>query len=271
MLPLVDRLPKDKVIFDGLGGDVLLKGLFLARNNLMHAHDLRKLASILHRQMRTDRIAPDIISDFFYSPVRERLRSDPYSLLEELSRLGEHENIITLFFIENRTRNAISLLSNNIVGSRAPVIFPFLDNDLVEFSLSIPPLMKIESRIYFRILKQLFPDIMRIPSPNFHLQSDLKESAIRHLLLFVMQRARYAVDTRISHTRRRLQRQALGYLLGLIGLAKSPPFVNVHKVRDEAKEWLRRGKDPSPFVVAMAEFCTWYNRYFHDEALEDNT
>jgi asparagine synthase (glutamine-hydrolysing) len=270
MLPLVDRLPRDKVVFDGLGGDVLLKGQFLTRNSLMHTHDLEKLAGILDRQMRGEETGPDIVSDFFCSPAREGLQSAAYSLLEELSRFRDHENIITLFSMENRERNSVSLLSNNIVGSRVPVILPFLDNELVEFSLSIPPLMKIESQIYFRILKRLLPDIMRIPSTNFgktRLLYDLKGLANRHFLLFVLQKARYAFAIRVSDTRRKLQREAIKYLLDLVRSMESPPFLDVNKVSRVARDCLRMRK-PSPLelnaLVAVAEFCIWYNRYFHE-------
>jgi asparagine synthetase B (glutamine-hydrolysing) len=265
MLPLIDKLEMPLVGFDGLGGDYLLKGVFLTRRNLANTRDLGKLAAILNAEMRSKEIAPETISDFFCTPVREQLQPDPRSLLDELRHIGEHENPVIIFLMTNRARNVASLLPNSIAGTRIPCVLPFTDNDLVEFSLSIPPLTKMSKQIYFRILKKLFPDIMRIPSANWwgH-PSNIKEATIHHLLLTIVQMARSLVVTRISDTRRKLQREAIEYLMGLISSVRNPPFLDVDKVRRTAQQYLNHKKDPSTFLVAIADFCIWYNRYFDD-------
>lgn len=54
---------------------------------------------------------------------------------------------------------------------------PFLDNEFVEFGLSIPVDMKIRTDIYRKILEKAFPESMDVPTTNdlLGIKSKLKD------------------------------------------------------------------------------------------------
>jgi asparagine synthase (glutamine-hydrolysing) len=262
ILPLVDELPHSGVALLDLANNTVFNnvGGWVQRERQMNIHDLRSVARTLDRDM-----APEI-PEFFDSPVRDELCADSNSLMEELERIGDHENILTIFGLQNEVRNLVSLLPNNIVNSKVPCIFPFLDKDLVEFALSIPPSMKFrQGRIYHKILRRLFPDVMRIPSVAFRLNShSLQGIAMGHLTLAI-EAARCLIVTRICDARRKQMHQTTEYLISLITSEKPPSFLDVNKVVRKAREYMFRKKDPSNWLVAIAEFCIWYNRFFRNE------
>jgi asparagine synthase (glutamine-hydrolysing) len=279
ILPLVDRLVGDKVAFDGLAIDLLLGGVCLTPDNLKPIADRRELAHLLRREERKFHgweIAPEIISDLFFSPISEKLRPSIDSVLEEVSRIGDHENVVTIYYMENRTRNAASVLANNIIAKNAPCFVPFLDNDLVEFSLTIPPTMKVKGEIYFKIMKTLFPELMRVPSSPHsqiltYLRSHVKDCRPSYLISLFAEMAKHSFVSRISHSRRALHRETVEYLIDLVCSMPAPSFVNMEKVKETTRACLSHNKDPSSFLVAIAEFCVWYNMtYLKESGAVDN-
>jgi asparagine synthase (glutamine-hydrolysing) len=262
-LPLAAGLPGDTVNFDGLAGDVLLKGSpgFFEEPNLMLVHDQRKLASILYRQLRGSIPLPvETLASFFPIEIRQILEPTKESIVEELGKIGDHENIVTIFHLTNRSRRTISLLPNNIIGTIAPCIFPFLDNDLVRFGLTIPPSLKLHKEIYFKILTALFPDLMKIPTNHLRFRSQAGQCEKRFLLNAALQYIKYFCIHKISQ--RRLQRDAIKHLMHLLDSLEVPTFVDVEKLRCTTREYLQKNRDPSPFFLPMMEFLVWYDLFY---------
>jgi len=278
MLPLVGKLKIGKVNFDGLGGGELLRGGHITRipnwRNLMRMGDLRKLAIILDREMRRDihrYVAPGI-PEFFHSPIREKLRETADPVLQELSRIGPRENVAEIFFMTNRNKNALSLSSQNIVGTKGPCFLPFLDNDLVEFSLTIPPSMKIKNELYFKMLRKMFPDVMKVPSTNFlgpfslhHILFQAAHCSKRKVLSLALHMARFLLLSRVSTRTRELSRAEIRSLTKLLDLLRIPEFVDLVKLRREIEAYMRHNKDPMALLVPMLEFCIWYNMFYLGE------
>jgi hypothetical protein len=162
-LPLSDFL-KDKkgVIFDGLAGDLILKGLFLDAGNYKYINDNKKICSTLWNQCGYNTL---FIRKFFNKDISLKIKNGKESLKSEIYNIPINENKISIFFAKNRTKNGLSLISNNIFGNFIKR-FPFLENNLVNFGFSIPPEIKINKHIYYEILKKSFPEIMKIPTTN---------------------------------------------------------------------------------------------------------
>jgi asparagine synthase (glutamine-hydrolysing) len=277
MFPLVDKLKAGRINFDGLAGDVLLKGLFVNMENLSHVDDHKKLAVTIDRQMRglmhymIDRrqmpsnLAIATIVDFFAEPIRKELKPTTDSIYQELTHIGTHENLVTIFFISNRTKNTVSPLSNVVIDTKATCFFPFLDNDLVEFSLSIPPAMKISKEIYFKMLLMLLGDVARIPSTNL-LNPSLKnffhiaESKKFDLLLMLLHLVRLWVVSKIVRLKIK-ESSKITFLMGLLDSLSPVPYIDMGKLKQKTEEYLEQNKDPSPFLVPMLEFCVWYNSF----------
>jgi asparagine synthase (glutamine-hydrolysing) len=256
-MPLVDNLG-GQVNFDGLAGDVLLRGGFLRKYNLPHVHNARNLASILDQQLRQRSATPiqtEIITDFFDNSIKEKLEPRIDSLLHEITSIKNQENIITIFAISNRTKNAISLMPNNIIGKRAICFFPFLDKDLLEFSLTIPKNMRT-GMLYVQMLTHMFPEIMQIPSTNFRARISLTSIRqwTRHFRVIP------SVIVQLVTVSSSFRKKSL-HLLSLLDSLSIPPFVDVNKIKNKAQEYLRKGKNPLPFLDPITQFCIWYDLF----------
>lgn len=266
LMPLVSRLGVGETVADGLGGDVLW-GTFttLTEHNLMCSNDQTKLAEALGEHMRgriNDKNGETArrIAEFFHDPIQNQIKPDSHSLVEELANIGQHENIVTIFYITNRTKNCVSLLSNNLIGSKARPILPFLDNESAEFALTIPPLTKVRRQIYYEIIKRLFPELAKIPSTRFRFSHI---GACRKVLLLrlILEKAKLRTLYRISTTRRENRRAVTEYLIRLLD-SITVSLIDIDKLKRATADCLKRGKDPWPLLLPVVEFSIWYNLFY---------
>ena len=56
-----------------------------------------------------------------------------------------------------------------VARDRAVIRLPFADNDLVEFSMTVPPYLAFERRLMIDCFIQAYPQLARIPTPRDHL------------------------------------------------------------------------------------------------------
>lgn len=258
MLPVTEKLEKTKVNFDGLAGDVLLRGALITDEGLSSIGDKKKLAYALDRQLQNYLGYPtNIIIDLFKKPIRERLVSGIEEIIDEISEISDNENAITIFHMKNRTKNSISLLPNNLINKRTFCLFPFLDKDLVEFSLTIPPQTKVFNKIYSLMLADLFPEIMRIPSTTFLSIASIRKWAKKYLVTFPMLLLRFLVS---SHSYS--FREDIEFVLQILKSITIPEYIDLDKTKTMINKYLKNNKDPMPFLVPIVEFCIWYNLFY---------
>ncbi|MBN1762682.1 MAG: hypothetical protein JW878_06380, partial [Methanomicrobia archaeon] len=77
------------------------------------------------------------------------------------------------FCIQNRERR--SMLLGNAVYQRCKLEdrMPFRDKDLLDFSLRLPPELRLNHHIYFKFLKKLSPELFKIPVSPAGIQMDI--------------------------------------------------------------------------------------------------
>jgi asparagine synthase (glutamine-hydrolysing) len=266
LMPLVSRLRVGENVADGLAGDVLW-GAFhaLTERNLKHSNDQSALAEALDEHMRgriEDKNGETArrIAEFFRDPIRNRIKPDSHSLVEELTHIGQHENIVTIFYLTNRSKNCVSLLSNNLIASKARPLLPFLDVESAEFALTIPPLIKVRRQIYYKIITQLFPELAKIPSTNLRFSHIV---ACRKFLLLrlILEKAKLWTLYRISATRRESRYAVTEYLVRLLDSMQVPP-IDIDKVKYATADCLKRKRDPWPFLLPVVEFSIWYTLFY---------
>ena len=100
-LPLIKKM-KSKVVFDAVGGYILLRGTF--SNEVFISH----------------------------KGYRKFLGKDV--------KLKNHPNFITIYLLETEAKQLMEL-SKSIMPDKK-VIFPFMDKDFIKFALTIPPSIK---------------------------------------------------------------------------------------------------------------------------------
>lgn len=252
LLPLIDKIDGINLInFDGLAGDVLLKGLFLDNYNLKNFENDKILYKILSNQIGYD---VTYLKKYFGKEIFYMLKYNN-SILKELENIPKTPNRITIFFLKNRTKNAVSLAPNNITSEKLDSYFPFLDIDLVEFSLKIHPDHKINKHIYSLILKELDSEIMEVPSTN---DLDIRKIIFRYLESLLTRLNLYKKvksfikfnlinplkSEKDSEFMKRLCKDILEY----------PSFINKNRIVYEI------GKGKFNYgILSVIEFLVWYN------------
>lgn len=275
--PLLEKLDERRVCFDGIAGDILLDGFSLTRDNIKNSLDDSKLALALYNQIRLNPLY-----EVFSDEVRKKIECGLDSIRKEIEGIAKNENRATIFFILNRTKNAISLCPNNLILRRTHCYFPFLDNEFVEFCLSVPPKMKLGKKIYYRILKSAFPEIMKIPSTNIatlrgRICRKMKEIAIgtdywipkpsyivrllahflpESLLRKGVRRALYYVSPQA-----RLNAQICQFLVRVLDNLEIPPFIDRKCLKNKVQEHGITMKDLEKTILPIMGFCVWYDRF----------
>lgn len=258
MLPVTEKLDRSKGNFDGLAGDVLLRGALITDEGLASIGDTVKLAHALDRQLQRYLGFPtETITSLFKAPIRAKLASGVEAIVEEIGEISSHENIITIFHMQNRTKNSVSLLPNNLINKRTYCLFPFLDKDLVEFSLSIPPQFKVFNKIYSLMLTELFPEIMRIPSTTFLSLFSIKKWAKKYLITFPILLLRFLVSSRNCSDKEEVE-----FVLQTLEWLIIPECIDLDKTKILIDKYMKINKNPMPFLVPIVEFCLWYNIFY---------
>ena len=260
ILPLVKNLGRDKVTFFGIGGDILLGGCLTTSESLENIGNAKKIARGLDCKLRHFLGYPtELIISLFKDPIREKLVSGIDMLTSEIEAISDNENVVAIFHMENRQKNSISLMPNNLIGKRTSCLFPFLDKDLVEFSLTIPPQMKIFYKIYKPIMFKMFPEIMKIPTVTF--PYSVKDWSKKYLLLLPMRLIHSLVTSR-SHNA-----EEVHYLLGILKSLDIPEYIDMEKVEKTIDKYLSSKRNLMPFLVPLVEFCIWYNLFVRKKNL----
>lgn len=158
LLPLIEKLDTDNVNFDGIIGDILLKGNFTNEHTLTP----KKFFKLIFPKER-DKLVGRIFTPEIAKKIKRLIQK---SLMDEINRLKDYPNYITLFFLFNEGRRKVALSSMCTTLTKKESYMPFLDNDLVEFALSIPVKTKVQSNLYVNILKKINKNCMNIESTH---------------------------------------------------------------------------------------------------------
>lgn len=252
-LPLANHFKKTSFVFDGLAGDLFLKGLFLDNYNLSAISNNQKLSSIIADQCGYDLF---FIRKFFKKEIKKQLNFSKKNLVKELKSVPKGENRISIFFAKNRTRNALCLSSQNIFF-RLNKRFPFLENNLVNFALSIPPSIKIGDHLYLNILQESFPEIKNIPTTNDN--SFLKK--LDKLIWDILTRLRLQrlIKSFLKNYlfARQLSNSDINFLVSLLNKLNIPSYINKKTVSD----YLHKKRfDFSLFC--LIDHLVWYNSFY---------
>ncbi len=158
LMPLIEKLDKKHINFDGIVGDILLRGSFTDEYKLKIGS--KKLINTLLNKNKSK-----IVKKVFNSDVAKIINN---SILEEtkkeLNNFKDTNNFLTLYLLMNEGRRKVALNSMNTLLLKKESFAPFLDNDFVEFALTIPTKLKNKEAIYNKIMNKLNSECMKISS-----------------------------------------------------------------------------------------------------------
>ncbi len=162
---LVSHLPQDiHVNFDGAVAGVFLKGHFISPNELKYPSWIYRFSLFFRLYQREQLLY--IKKHFHHKLARKMIFQSRVGFINELLKIPFCKKPRTLLYFGSRTRRSIALAIYSVIATKTECFCPYLDNDLMEFALSIPPKMIYHKKIYRKILEKIDPQIMKIPSSS---------------------------------------------------------------------------------------------------------
>lgn len=161
LLPLVDRLPEDvRVNYDGIAGDIVPNAV--RRDSCFYADpSLIDIRLTRPREMAVRIAGPAMAFNHLHRQIRESLSFDCVldAVVAELGKYANTENILTAFYLLNRTRRAITLSPFGLILQKAETFCPYLDNDLLEFTMSLPLTLRMAHTLRRETLNRAYPEL----------------------------------------------------------------------------------------------------------------
>ncbi len=159
-MDLLEQMKEDiDIVFHGLGLTTFLGGSYLNRE-ILNAKD-SALSSLVYKKLNVlvnNKMMPFFFSNEYYQKIRRMpYRSFMKSFKEVKAR--HPANRSDCFFLRNYTKSISSPARRCYLEDR----IPGYDNDFVDFVLKTPPKLRNKHRIYYRFLRNLSPDLAKIP------------------------------------------------------------------------------------------------------------
>ena len=161
----LDKTKKDAdIIFHGLGGDNFLGGLWL-NDRIPRINDNGLLLNELYKKVNilfNDEDIRRLFSKTYY-PEIDGLAFKSLKRVLKGTKAKHPGNINDYFIFKNRITRFLILTATCTPRLQFEDRTPFTDNDFVDVALTIPPELRLNHRIYIKFLKQISPDLAKIP------------------------------------------------------------------------------------------------------------
>lgn len=154
-------------VYDGLGGDVLSASQYdkELRQDLFNQGEFKKLAQTFLRFGPPGAVHPYVETRLFRrdAPWRALIEAATDAVARDLMSHGDAANPVKSFIFWTRTRRAIGVAPYALYGSKATVYSPFLDTDVFDLLMSLPPAMTLDQSFHDAALARAFPEVGDIP------------------------------------------------------------------------------------------------------------
>jgi asparagine synthase (glutamine-hydrolysing) len=163
-ISILDEIKKYyDIVLNGWGCENTIKGQFLNKKILLSKND-NELSVILFKKLMT--ISEEernlLFSQNYYSKIKDlAFKALQKELNKSKNRLSANRS--DYFVFQNRERRSIHIANTVYQRNKFESEEPFIDNDFVDFSLKIPPELRFDHHIYFKFLKELSPELSKIP------------------------------------------------------------------------------------------------------------
>lgn len=182
---------RDRVVYDGIAGDVLSQSVFLTeeRLRLFQTASSNEIAKQLLG--KAERKLSNLLTPQLYRSTSLELAIS--HLEKEVKTHLDRPNPVGSFFFWNRTRREIALVPYGLLGDVPTVYAPFLDHDLYDFLTGLPVEMLIDHTFHTDTISRAYPEYAALPyedkgkradSPDFtRLHAEFGKQVAKRLLL----------------------------------------------------------------------------------------
>ena len=150
------------ILLQGLAGDALLGGTFL-NAPLMEAKSEDELIQALYHKMAL--FSEDIRLKLFQRDYFMKVKAMPMSSLRSGVQRAKGEPLVNrgvYFLLRNHVRRA-TIMGSIIARNKVEEAYPTYDNDFIDLIQQIPPQLRSNHYIYRKFLRELSPELAKIP------------------------------------------------------------------------------------------------------------
>lgn len=281
------RLDSD-ILLDTYGFDVRFKGFYF----------IHKTISVLGRTISTPLLLRVCKADSLEVLKRLSLStfpSEPNRLFNPRYKLGYNDTILSsmsevLESIETQdTYNMIEYMAANSFRSLAAYLLVLcvrsymeqrsiiFDNDMLDFSLSMPPKFRSNGRVFRKALRKLSPELVAIPNANTGLRADLPvwpewllvrtRGVLRKMGVLPRPKLPHPVYTNGSWPNKAELIRYNEKLKRLIGETLhdpeciDPDLFNVKAIDSIFERHINRGEDFTDLLLLLLTFGRWHKKY----------
>jgi len=164
LTPLFRRMRNQEIsVLDGLGGDVLIKGLFVTERLLESPVAQRPDRLFRRLGYQPDRRFVGRLRD---GPAQGIVESGRQSFHRIAQRYSDHVNQLALTVLHTRTARVVAVAPTCLLAPEVKTWFPFLHPNVLGLSLSIGPELKTGGALYREVLRRCVPRVAELPSTN---------------------------------------------------------------------------------------------------------
>lgn len=198
MMPLHEYLlDRRAASYDGIAGDVLTEGA--DDTEILHRLFLDGEFATIARMMMDGH--GSIISatgdprgaGALYSPAKEQHEEAVEYVARTIAQYAGCPDPNQVFWLLNRTRREISFVARGILSPAEAVFAPYLDEDLVEFSLGLPFDLKLGPlHLHDEMIFKAYPAYKDVPFENGFKSDPPSASPVNHKLHSLLETAKVA-------------------------------------------------------------------------------
>ncbi|NML61602.1 asparagine synthetase B family protein [Massilia sp. RP-1-19] len=152
---------RERVVYDGIAGDVLSQSVFLneARLRLFQSASPNAIATRLldkgEKKLRS-LLTPQLYRSTGLDLAIAHLEAEVKTHLDKPNPVGS-------FFFWNRTRREIALAPYGLLGDVPTVYAPFLDHDLYDYLAGLPAEMLLDHTFHSDTISRAYPEYAHLP------------------------------------------------------------------------------------------------------------
>jgi hypothetical protein len=190
-LSLADNVKdKWKVIYDGIGGDMLSQDHFFNEEEF-YLYKEGKLPELADRFLQKEAYLPNLLESEIYSKTSRQIAQK--EMIREMEKHLDAPNPFSSFYLWNRTRRCVALSFFRIFGDKFKIITPFFDSDLFDFLSSLPGEIFFGNTLHEETINAAFPQYADIPYEDLNASLNLDISNFKNFSSDIL---RYSISKR---------------------------------------------------------------------------
>jgi asparagine synthase (glutamine-hydrolysing) len=250
------------VLLDGWECETNFKGKYLIPE-WINAKSDDELSRLIYKAIATT--SEDERKQLFSTEWYARIEGAAYKSVQKEIKKSKNElygNKATEAIFQNYER---TYLNRTFVYRRSRYIDrkPFLDNDLIDFALTIPIETRYKQKIYTALAKKIIPSEAQIPDNHYKTFTNPIQTRIYRLKnRFLTIRGSYPPYGEWIRTNSKLKNYIRHILLDEKTLSR--PYFDRNYIKRILKEHMNQTKDHSKLIFTLLTFELWH-RLFIDE------